>query len=181
MIGGCGGAFTDSIIALLIFRALLGIGVGFLMPLSTGLLGFYFDKKDQTRLMGYSSAMNNLGGIIASVAVGLLVAMSWRYAFAVYLLGILVFILILLFLPREKAQKDTGKISKSELFKLLPYMGLMFVAMIVFYTFPSNFALAVTKAQVLAPGSIGLVMAGQGVIAFITGFSLTKIVRFLRI
>ena len=105
VIGGCGGAFADNIISLLIFRALLGIGVGFLMPLSTGLLGFYFDKKDQTRLMGYSSAMNNLGGIIASVAVGLLVAMSWRYAFAVYLLGIVVFCFSTLLSAKRKSAK----------------------------------------------------------------------------
>ena len=37
IIGGCGAALFDNIWIVLVFRALVGAGVGFIMPLSTGL------------------------------------------------------------------------------------------------------------------------------------------------
>jgi hypothetical protein len=35
------------------------------MPLSTGLLAFYFPPEEQARLMGLSAAMNQMGGVVA--------------------------------------------------------------------------------------------------------------------
>ncbi len=67
---GClAGAFSD-IRLILICRGLVGIGVGILMPLSTGLISFYFTKDKQAELMGYASAMNMLGGVVATLIAG---------------------------------------------------------------------------------------------------------------
>ena len=65
-VGGClAGAFS-SIFLVLVFRAVVGIGVGIIMPLSTGLISFYFTKDKQAPLMGMSSAMNMMGGVVAT-------------------------------------------------------------------------------------------------------------------
>lgn len=46
-VGGCiAGAFSQ-IVLVLIMRAFVGIGVGIIMPLSTGLLSFYFHLKNR--------------------------------------------------------------------------------------------------------------------------------------
>ena len=74
--GGCGAGLADNVYVILMFRAILGIGVGLIMPLSTGLLGYFFDRSEQSKLMGYSVAMNNLGGIIASILAGYLVSLN---------------------------------------------------------------------------------------------------------
>ena len=58
IIGGCGAALFDNIWIVLVFRALVGAGVGFIMPLSTGLLSYYYPPEELDRLMGLSSAMN---------------------------------------------------------------------------------------------------------------------------
>lgn len=74
---GClAGAFSD-IRLILICRGLVGIGVGILMPLSTGLISFYFTKDKQAELMGYASAMNMLGGVVATLIAGGLAMVSW--------------------------------------------------------------------------------------------------------
>lgn len=39
-------------------------------PLSTGLLSFYFTRDKQGPLMGYSSALNMLGGVVATLIAG---------------------------------------------------------------------------------------------------------------
>ncbi|MBR2232207.1 MAG: hypothetical protein IJ891_07565 [Prevotella sp.] len=59
---GAGCFFVDDIYVLLVMRALLGISVGLIMPLSTGLLAYYFPPEEQAWLMGLSAAMNQMGG-----------------------------------------------------------------------------------------------------------------------
>lgn len=102
IVGGCGAGFVNNIYLLLAFRSILGIGVGLIMPLSTGLIAYFFDKNEQSKLMGYSSAMNNLGGVIATTLSGYLVSLDWRYSFTIYLLGLLVMIMVVEFLPKAE-------------------------------------------------------------------------------
>lgn len=106
--GGClAGAFS-SIGLVLVMRALVGIGVGIIMPLSTGLLTFYFPPEKQEQLMGYSSAMNQMGGVVATLLAGLLAEISWRCSFLVYLLGLGSIVLCLFFLPNDRLSEETA-------------------------------------------------------------------------
>ena len=64
--GGCAAGLFSNIYVILMFRAVVGIGVGIIMPMSTGLISFYYTRDKQDRLMGYSSAMNQMGGVIST-------------------------------------------------------------------------------------------------------------------
>lgn len=106
---GCAAGLFSNIYLVLVCRALLGIGVGILMPLSTGLISYYFtkDKQDmQDMLMGYSSAMNMMGGVIATLIAGLLAIVSWRLSFLVYLMGVLCIVLVMLFQQVHQRQEN---------------------------------------------------------------------------
>ncbi len=100
-IGGCCAGLFDSIWCVLAARAIVGVGVGIIMPLSTGLLGFYFPPEEQEKLMGLSSAMNQMGGVIATLISGLLANISWSCSFLVYLMGLISIILCLIYLPND--------------------------------------------------------------------------------
>ena len=102
--GGCIAGLFNNIFLLLLTRALVGVGVGIIMPLSTGLLSFYFAPEAQDKLMGYSSAMNQLGGAVATLFSGLLASISWRFSFFVYALGLISIVLCIFFLPMIKLQ-----------------------------------------------------------------------------
>lgn len=105
--GGCASGLFDNIFAVLVMRALVGIGVGIIMPLSTGLLSYYFPPEKQVGLMGYSSAMNQMGGVIATLLSGLLANISWRVSFLVYLMGLISIVLCLFYLPNDKITQET--------------------------------------------------------------------------
>ena len=62
---GAGCFFVDNIWILLCLRALLGLSVGMIMPLSTGLLAYHYPPEKQAGLMGLSGAMNQMGGVVA--------------------------------------------------------------------------------------------------------------------
>ncbi len=176
IIGGCGAGFVNSIYLLLVFRGSLGIGVGLIMPLSTGLIAYFFEKKEQSRLMGYSSAMNNLGGILATVLSGYLVSLNWRYSFAIYLLGLFVIILVILFLPKSEMSKTKGSIDRTSIRRIAPYVFAMFITMVIFYAVPSNFSIIVTKENLIPSSFIGLLLSVQNITSFAIGLVLSYIV-----
>ena len=102
VVAGAGCFFVDNIHVLLPMRAVLGISVGLIMPLSTGLLAYYFPPEEQARLMGLSAAMNQMGGVVATLLAGLLATVEWNYAFLVYLLGLIALVMVWLWLPDEQ-------------------------------------------------------------------------------
>lgn len=69
---GTGCFFVDNIHLPLLMRALLGVSVGLIMPLSTGLLSYFYPPEEQARLMGLSAAMNQMGGVVGTLLAGML-------------------------------------------------------------------------------------------------------------
>ncbi len=137
LIGGLGGALQNSIIMLLIFRSMMGIGVGLLIPLTKGLIADFFSGKERSKMMGYSTAANNFGGIIAVVFAGLLTALGWRFPFLVYSLAIIVLFLVIFFLPN---QEIPAKNSHSvHINKNVWIIGLShFMLILIFFSVPTG-------------------------------------------
>ena len=163
---GSGAFFADNITVLLVLRALLGVSVGMIMPLSTGLLAYYFPPEEQARLMGLAAAMNQMGGVVATFLAGMLAGISWNYAFLVYLLGLLAIVLVALFLPNKRLS-GKGGLSLSLLKRFHPSVVGMFLVMILFFIYPTNFAM--TASNTLSVTGITLVMMGLDVVAFLVG------------
>jgi MFS family permease len=172
LVGGTGGGISHSIPFLLSMRAVLGIGVGILMPLSTGIIADFWSGYEKTKIMGLASASNNLGGIIATLLSGLLAAISWRASFLIYLLGIPVLILVLFFMPEQQPKqaqdKQTGQGTVSLGFYFMWGLG-MFLLMVAFYTVPVNIALYIQENHLGDSRMAGLAMAILTASSFLTG------------
>lgn len=170
--GGCGAGLFDSIGLVLLMRALVGVGVGMIMPLSTGLLTYYFPPEKREGLLGLASAANQLGGVIATLLAGLLAGISWRLSFMVYLMGLISIVLCLIFLPNDRiggaAQPDEAP--RGGVFRRnLTHIAAMFLLMSAFFVYPANFAI-VTAAEGDIPMQLcAPVMAGLDLVAFLGG------------
>lgn len=171
--GGCIAGAFDQIGLVLVMRALVGIGVGIIMPLSTGLLSFYFAPGEQERLMGYSSAMNQMGGVVATLLSGLLANISWRASFLVYLLGLISVVLCLLALPNDKVAQEGPQGQRQTTGHVLrensAYIVAMFLLMTTFFVYPANFAMETVAEGVIPPQYIAVIMAGMDFVAFFGG------------
>lgn len=73
---------------LIAISALLGIGSGLIIPLSTGLIGRFFVGRFRTMQFGLSSAITNLTLVGATIITGYLAEIEWHLPFIVYLLPI---------------------------------------------------------------------------------------------
>ena len=78
--------FARSITWLIVISCILGIGAGMVIPLSTGLVVDYFTGDYRVRQLGYSSAINNLTLVVATVVTGYLADVDWHLPFLVYTL-----------------------------------------------------------------------------------------------
>lgn len=176
--GGCAAGLFDSIIMVLIMRAIVGLGVGIIMPLSTGLLAFYFPPNEQTRLMGLSSAMNQMGGVIATLISGILSTISWRATFLVYLMGLFSIILCFIFMPNDRMHQDEHHESLRGHWlvftKYHVYIIAMFLHMSMFFIYPTNFAIETVKESIVPADLIAVIMAGMDVVAFFGGLLFVK-------
>lgn len=173
--GGCLAGIFDNIYVVLIFRAIVGIGVGIIMPLSTGLITFFFTRDKHSILMGYSSALNMLGGVIATLIAGVLAMVSWRLSFMVYLLGFAALIPCILWMPAEFiADKKRGENPVPDRTGFAPYIICMFLLMLTFFIYPSNFAIETMKTGVLNQSAIGPIMAMMDLLGFAGGLIFSK-------
>ena len=73
---------------LIAVSALLGVGAGIIVPLSTVLVSKFFTGEERTRQFGYVSAITNIALVVATALTGWLADIQWRLPFVVYLLPI---------------------------------------------------------------------------------------------
>ena len=180
---GAGCFFVDDIYVLLFMRTLLGISVGLIMPLSTGLLAYYFPPEEQARLMGLSAAMNQMGGVVATLLAGLLATIEWNYAFLVYLMGLIAVVMVWLWLPDEQlgsANKRGIPFQPRQLLKFHPSVVGMLLLMMIFFIFPTNFAIIARQQTALSTEAITMIMVGLDVVAFFVGLVFGAMMHLFR-
>ena len=179
---GTGAFFLEDISAILVLRALLGVSVGMIMPLSTGLLSYYFPPEDQSRLMGLCAAMNQIGGVIATLIAGVLAKVGWNYAFLVYSMGLFVLILVLLFLPNERLEtpKGSGGFVRN-IKRFYPSVLGMLLLMICFFIFPTNFSAVCVRTTNLDPIAVTIIMVALDVVAALVGVAFGGMMRRFRL
>jgi len=183
VVAGAGCFFIDNIYLLLAMRALLGVSVGLIMPLSTGLLAYYFTPEQQARLMGLSAAMNQMGGVVATLLAGLLATIKWNYAFGVYLLGLTALVMVWLWLPNEQlgnTNKGAFPFQPRQLLKFHPSVIGMLLLMTIFFIFPTNFAIVASHQHGFPTEAITLIMVGLDVAAFFIGLGFGHLMNHFR-
>ena len=94
LLAGRGSMISRTLVELIVMGAIMGIGAGLIIPLSTGLIVDYFTGEYRVKQLGVSSAVNNLTLVVATLLTGYLADIKWHYAFAVYLLPALTLVLI---------------------------------------------------------------------------------------
>ncbi len=171
LLAGVGGGLANSITMLLVMRALLGVGTGLIAPLSQSLIADFFSGDERADMMGKSSAVATLGGIVMPLLSGWLAVYSWRFAFAAYLISIFVFLMVWRFLPEPPAaaaqeqNRSVGKLPAG----VYGLVFLTFLLMVVFYLIPTKAALFMQENQIGNAGQAGVVIATLNVAAFLVG------------
>lgn len=180
IIFGCGAGLFSNIYLVLVCRALVGVGVGIIMPMSTGLITYYFTRDKQDVLMGYSSAMNMLGGVVATLIAGALAMINWRMSFLVYLLGVISIVPVALWMPNERIIEAGQQKKSTGVFRnYYPFIVGMFFLMVIFFNYPANFAMESSRLGTMSEAAIPVIMALGDVFGFLGGLAYPKLKKGL--
>jgi len=176
LVGGIGPQIASSIEVLLLFRLILGAGVGLVMPLSMSLINDYFQGKERTKMMGYNSAFSNLGGILTMLLAGWLATFGWRVPFNVYFLGLFIFILVFIYLPKGELQKPRKNEKKTRLpLAVFGYALAMGGIMLAYYSIATNIAIYLEQSNLGGTTLAGTVISFTTVGGMITSLFLVQI------
>lgn len=135
-IAGSAGLYLQSMESLLASRAVLGIAIAALMIISTSLIGDYFQGEARHKFMGMQSAFISLGGMLFVVGGGILADISWRYAFGIYLIGVILIPFVIAFLDEKRAEELNAYHNLNT--NLLGIYALAFLLMLIFYSLPTQ-------------------------------------------
>lgn len=184
--------FSTKMWQLMVVSALLGIGSGLIIPLSTGLISRYFTGSYRVKQFGYSSAITNVTLVVATAVTGYLAEANWHLPFVVYLLP-LVSLILSAYLKNDDGQKaEASKTQKAEtesapvitgkygiqvknLVQLMLFYGLVtYVVLVVAFNLPF-----LMEAHHFSSGNSGLMISLFFLAIMAPGFFLGRIIQFL--
>lgn len=185
--------FSSEMWQLMAVSALLGVGAGLIIPLSTGLISRYFTGEYRVRQFGYSSAITNMTLVVATAVTGYLAEVHWRLPFVVYLLP-LVSLALSAYLQRDTSSitvrqasaaissaKATPAVSGkygihiSHLVRLMLFYGLVtYAVLVVAFNLPF-----LMEAHHFSSGDSGLMISLFFLAIMAPGFLLDDIVKLL--
>lgn len=197
--------FATEMWQLLVISALLGIGAGLIIPLSTGLISRYFTGSYRVRQFGYSSAITNMTLVVATAVTGYLAEVNWHLPFVVYLLPLVSIILTIHLkgsstgMTAESASPGKSlpdkpsseiKVSPSVEAKVFGKHGIHvrhLLQLMLFYGLTTYMVLVVTfnlpflmKAHHFSSGNSGVMISLFFLAIMAPGFFLSHIVRLLK-
>ncbi|HEY3425163.1 MAG TPA: MFS transporter [Negativicutes bacterium] len=163
--------------AVLASSALIGIGQGFLISISTALISEYFDGNERGTTLGFKQVASNLGIAALTIAIGYLATSAWYNAYYVYILVIPILILVSIFLPNGKLDdKIIGKgVGTQGIKNVFTPAGiymflLMFFMGATLFTFYTNIAMMITEKGLGDASIVGRVSSVNSIITLIVGF-----------
>ena len=167
-VAGTSGAIFDSLPAILLSRALLGVAVAGTLTASTTLVGDYFTGMARTRMMAWRNTAVNGGGVIFMSLGGVLASLNWRGPFFVYLLALLLLPVIIRFLkePPRASPPLTAGMTGGPLAPLpAPWLliGVLYLLTFlyswIFYVIPVQLPFYLREIGIGDPGLAGIAMA----------------------
>lgn len=97
--------FASKMWQLIAISAMLGVGSGMIIPLSTGLISKYFVGPYRVKQFGFSSAITNITLVVATAVTGYLAEVNWHLPFVVYLFP-LVSLVLSVYLRRSMISEE---------------------------------------------------------------------------
>lgn len=153
-IAGSAGFWLESLQAILVSRAFLGLSVASIMTITVTLAADYYKGSALAQFLGLQSGFMSLGGVVFLTLGGFLADLDWRYPFLLYLLALAWLPLAAISLPEPERSSNTtrtapalpqttGEIPAANPEKFLPSLvamtyGMALISQIIFYLIPTQ-------------------------------------------
>lgn len=184
LIGGIVPAFLSSLPLILVFRGILGIGIGIAQPVSSALVAEYFEGADRDKVQGNVQSGQMIGGAVMVFAGGWLGSLSWDKSFYVYLLAIITLILVILCLPNTKPAKTLETKEEKSKVKITGTAWLWVITLFLFFLGSQGFSIylayLVDERALGTAAQSGNSLAFFTIAGFVTGLLFGKLAGMMK-
>jgi MFS family permease len=187
-LAGTSGLYLDSLPAILVGRAILGIAVGGLVTAVITLIGDYFDGPERSRFMGIQAAFAGMGGLVFISSGGVLADIHWRLPFLIYIASLIVLVMaiISIYEPSRIIKSNiTGPVHSGAPVSIrIPKIAygifaISFFSAIVFYMIPTQMPFMLSAMEGVSNTGIGFAIAFVNVASVTTSLNYGRIRRKL--
>ncbi len=164
-IAGSAGAWLDSLTAILVSRALLGISVAGLMTVCITLIGDYYKGTERQRIMGLQNAFMAFGGVLFITGGGILADISWRGPFLIYATALLLLPAIWMYVTEPgRAVPPAGELNRKNgrsgsVATTVLIISMAFLGMAMFYMIPVHIPFLLDRFGDMSSTRIGLALS----------------------
>ena len=162
---GTVGFFLDSLVTILISRALLGLSVAGVASSLVTLIIDYFKANQLSQFLGWQGAIMGLGGVVFLLLGGFLADVGWRYPFLVHLFAFFILPGAIFFIeePQITAVHPAPTIDKVTFpwRKLAPIYLTAFVGMIIYYIFLVQIPFYLSSGGDISSSQVGIALSLQ--------------------
>lgn len=183
--------YHPSIVAVVVERAVFGVGYGMVFAMAIAACGDFWRGKETTTMVGLVTAFAGVGGIVYSLIAGWLTDISWTAPYWFYAIIILwaayyaVFMPNYSELPKESfAPAGIGGKKKFSLAgfgsKYWAFLAVTTVCIGTMTAFINNAAICIVGLELGTGATVGLVMTGFSIGLMLGGFAYIPVYRALK-
>ena len=163
-LAGASGLILNSLGAILVGRALLGLSVAGIMTGVTTLIADYYTGQSRANFMGLQAAFMGLGGVVFLSVGGFVADLNWRFPFLIYLTawGICGAIAFFLYEPKREVVSQNGENtvqSSMPIGVLAMIYGVALFYMVAFYLIPVQLPFYLQNFDNASASAAGLAIA----------------------
>lgn len=181
LVGGIGAGFCQTFTAILVFRIILGFGAGITNTFSTALISSFYNGDERMRMVGNATLVSHSVAVLAPLLAGWLARATWRYAFGIYGIALIVWIITFFWLPEpQKGEHEIAKNKESMhgMVYIIAFNASLF--MVTFYIFPTGIAHLINARGFGESQIAGLAASFSTLAAALINIIFSRIMKFFR-
>ncbi len=170
-ITGTNGLYVDSITALLIGRACLGLAVACNMTAATTLIADLYRGPERTKAFGLQSAVIGAAAFVLLIVGGWLAEFGWRTPFWLYTSSLVVLLMVWVTVPEPERSTITGGkkgVVRWPVAMVVLIMAIIVVSQIAFYLWPVQLPFFLAESFGVSGVEAGIAIATASGISVIT-------------
>ena len=184
MIFGIIPAFIFNYPAILISRAMFGVGMGVFTPLSVSYITDLFPEETRNRLLGWRNSVGAIGDAIMLFIAGFLINISWHTTYLVFLFLLVPIILVMFLVPKRydyivsengKEVEETAKVKPTTNGGVIQ-LAIVFLFVCLFYS-----AISLKLASYMVDNHVGSAAAAAHIFGFLVLCSIISGIAFEKI
>ena len=186
--GGCIPLLAHgSVAVLMVSSAIIGIGQGFLISISSAILAEHFDGRAKGWAMGFRQAATSIGVAGLTVLTGFLCELAWWKSYFVYLLVIPVLILTAVMLPKggldvRLVGKGLGLAGLRRVFRpgMIYWCVMQFFLGCFSFAFYLNISISIGAKGLGGASVIGLTTAWSSLVTIVIALGFGAVLKLFR-